>query len=145
MVKVSETYSGSYLAAAELPLGQRRRAMIFSATGQEIGQGDRRGAKIVLSLTSPKGVRWPKDVVVNKTNARQLGAAYGDEPDGWIGKSVEIRTEYVTFQGRTVPGIKTMPAPESAALSPSASSVSGNGANAERAVSAASLDDDIAF
>jgi hypothetical protein len=110
MPKISQTYAGTYLNAAELtPLGQHRRAIVHGAAVEEIGQGERKEAKIVLSLTTPKGVAWPKDVVLNKTNALQLAGGYGDETDDWVGKSIEIWAENVMFQGKIVPGIKIQP------------------------------------
>jgi hypothetical protein len=137
MPKVSETYSGQYLNASELtPLGQRRRAMVHAAALEMIGQDANKSQKIVLSLVSPKGAPWPKDVVLNRTNAMQLSTAYGDDTDGWLGKTVEVWSENVMFQGRMVPGIKIMPVP-----TPIAAAIAlpaGNSAGAE-------LNDEIPF
>ena len=35
-------------------------------------------------------------------------AAFGDDTDGWPGKTIEVWAENVMFQGRLVPGIKLM-------------------------------------
>ncbi len=108
MPKVSEIYTGAYLNAAELvPLGQRRRAVVHGATVEEIGQ--EKGTKVVLALVSAKGLPWPKEVVLNKGNALQMAAAFGDDTDAWIGKQIELWAENVMFQGRMVPGIKVQP------------------------------------
>jgi hypothetical protein len=110
MPKVSDTYSGQYLAAADLmPLGQRRRALIHQATQELVGQ--ERKAMIVIGLVSARGAPWPKPAVLNKTNALQLAAAFGDDTDNWPSKPIEIWAENVQFQGRIVPGIKVLPAP----------------------------------
>jgi hypothetical protein len=109
MPKVSDTYSGQYLTAADqMPLGQRRRALIHQATQELVGQ--ERKPLIVIGLVSARGAPWPKPAVLNKTNALQLAAAYGDDTDNWPGKPIEIWAENVQFQGRIVPGIKVLPA-----------------------------------
>jgi hypothetical protein len=108
MPRVSETYAGQYLNASELaPLGSRRMALIHHVTQELIGQA--RDAKLVLSLVSAAGKPWPKEVVLNKTNALHLQAAYGDDTDAWTGKQIDIWAENVQFQGRVVPGIRLVP------------------------------------
>ena len=81
--------STQYLTAAELtPLGQHRSAVIHDVTQELVGQN--REPKLVLTLVSAGGRQWPKDVVLNKTNALHLQAAYGDDTDGWSGQQIEI-------------------------------------------------------
>lgn len=155
MPKVSETYTGTYLNAAELtPLGQRRHALVHGATVEEIGQD--KGAKIVLSLTSAKGLPWPKDVVLNKGNALQMQAAFGDDTDDWLGKPIEIWAENVMFQGKLVPGIKIQPGASAASNgagkggtislpAPAAPAASPAAGGPQRSVPSADLDDEIPF
>ncbi len=58
-----------------------------------------------------------KSLVLNKTNAGMLSAAYGKETTEWHGRKVKLVVEKVSFQGRIVDGIrvktpKKKPAPE---------------------------------
>ena len=43
-----------------------------------------------------------RPLVLNKTNAGALGAAYGKAFSGWVGKTVVIRKEHVSFGGKQV-------------------------------------------
>jgi hypothetical protein len=47
-----------------------------------------------------------KGLVLNKTNATKLSAAYGDETDEWAGKDVILYPDQATFQGRVVDCIR---------------------------------------
>jgi hypothetical protein len=106
MAKVSETYAGAYVTGAELqPLGLRRSALIHQAVQEVVGQ-ENATPKIVLDLVSKQGQPWPRRVVLNKTNALQLAAAFGDDTDDWVGKTVEIWGEMVMFKGKATPGIR---------------------------------------
>jgi hypothetical protein len=107
MPKISNVYAGDYVQAAQLPDGQRVVAMIGAATLEEVGQ--ERDQKVVLALRATDGRPWPKGLVLNKTNALILSAAYGDDTTPWVGQTVEIWKEPVNFQGRIVPGIRLAP------------------------------------
>lgn len=122
MAKVSETYAGTYLNASELtPLRAKRNAVVHAATVEAVGSDGNRDNKIVLELVSPKGVPWPKSLILNKGNAMQMAAAFGDDTDQWPGSAIEVWAENVMFQGKFVPGIKVQPA--TAAALPAAPSV----------------------
>ena len=49
-----------------------------------------------------------KGVVVNKTNATTLYAAFGDFPD-WIGKAITIKPETTMFNGKMVKALRLYP------------------------------------
>lgn len=51
-----------------------------------------------------------KGVVLNKTNATNIGDAYGPDTDEWLGKKVTLYTTYVDFQGRSMEAIRIRPA-----------------------------------
>jgi hypothetical protein len=117
MAKVSETYAGVYLNASELtPLGQRRIAVVHAVTMETVGQENRQ--VLVLDLVAPSGRAWPKRVVLNKGNALQMATAFGDDADHWPGNRIEIWAENVMFQGRLVPGVKVLPAPDGNGAAP---------------------------
>jgi hypothetical protein len=60
-----------------------------------------------------KAVLWLADedrpLILNKTNALALGAEYGKNFKGWIGKPVEIRKERVNFGGKPVEALRVYP------------------------------------
>jgi len=49
-----------------------------------------------------------RDVVLNKSNLRQIESVLGCESDNWQGAEVEISKIIVQFQGRPTPGICVM-------------------------------------
>jgi hypothetical protein len=108
MVRVTELYSGNFITAAELPAGRRVPAVIAAAEIEAIGQDQQN--KLVLRLKAHDGRPWPRGVVLNKTNALVLAAAFGDDTTDWLGRSIEVWKEPVQFQGRMVQGIRTAPA-----------------------------------
>jgi hypothetical protein len=107
MAKVSEVYSGNYVQASELPKGQRVTAVIVAAEAENIGQDQQ--LKIVLTLRHQDGRAWPRRVVCNKTNGLILSAALGDDTIHWPGRTVQLWSEPVTFQGRLTQGIRMLP------------------------------------
>lgn len=47
-----------------------------------------------------------KGVVLNKTNANNVGDAYGPDTDEWVGKKVVLYTAFVDFQGKSIESIR---------------------------------------
>jgi hypothetical protein len=109
MARISEVYAGQYIRAAELHGGKRRQAVIAAVEVAPIGQGDNASEKVVLSLKNRAGIAWPRQLVLNKTNANLLAAAFGDDTKDWSGHALEVWAEPVMYQGKLVPGIKVMP------------------------------------
>ena len=54
-----------------------------------------------MSFTGAK-----KSLVLNKTNASTLVSAFGDDTDAWSGRTVELFTVPVNFNGRTYDGVR---------------------------------------
>jgi len=108
MAKVSDIYGGTYLTGVDLA-GKSYRLPVEAVTVEEIG--DEREEKLVVSFRGAK-----KSLVLNKTNASALVAAYGDDTDAWPGRMVELFTVPVTFNGRTYDGVRIraveLPAPK---------------------------------
>jgi hypothetical protein len=50
----------------------------------------------------------PYKLRLNKTNALALVAQYGRDYRRWVGRSVTLAVVPVTFQGRSVPGIRIL-------------------------------------
>jgi len=57
-----------------------------------------------------------KGMILNQTNARKLGKAFGHDSDNWANQEVILYAEDVEFQGRLVEGLRlrvpTPPPPE---------------------------------
>jgi hypothetical protein len=51
-------------------------------------------------------VELDKGLVLNKTNADTIGALYGTNTDGWVGKPVMLFTMPVDYQGKKVQAIR---------------------------------------
>ena len=78
-----------------------------------------------------------KALSLNRTNAKVMEMAFGDETDEWIGQTIELWVDpYVTFQGKMVGGIKITPKPAIPAPPPKAS---------QQGTGGGSFDDDIPF
>ena len=100
MAKISESFSGKWLNATDVPR-QGLRTTIVEITEEDIGQGQDKKTKLVLWLKGQE-----KGLVLNKTNGGILAELYGDETDLWNGKRVVIKTQKVEYQGRRVDGIR---------------------------------------
>lgn len=48
-------------------------------------------------------------LILNKTNATVLESMLGAETDNWIGKTIDLRVEKVSFQGSMVDGVRVAP------------------------------------
>jgi hypothetical protein len=106
MAKIDEVYAGSFVRADELPLGRRITAIIAVAEVEMVGQGEQATAKVVLDLCAQDGRKWPRRLVMNKTNAMMLAAVFGNETAAWRGHPIQLWREKVMFGGRMVDGIR---------------------------------------
>ncbi len=82
-MKASEFYQSPFLRGTDIskPVrAQIERYEVGEFTDQKTGQEQKR---IILRFTGKQ-----KALVLNKSQARTLITAYGDEMDGWPGKSV---------------------------------------------------------
>jgi len=93
---ISEAYPSEFLKAADLR-GRQVRVVIAHVELREVGGED----KPVLFFQGKD-----KGVVLNKTNANNIGLAYGDDTDAWSGQPVILYEAMVDFQGRTVKAIR---------------------------------------
>lgn len=57
-------------------------------------------------------------LILNKTNATVLASIHGPETDQWVGRSIDLRVEKVSFQGQMMDGIRVAPATQTAATTP---------------------------
>lgn len=95
-INVNDAFPSKYLKAADL---QGRQVSVAMANVAYEKMGD--DTKLVLYFAGKD-----KGLVLNKTNANNIAAIYGQDTDGWIGKSVVLVEALVDFQGRSVPAIR---------------------------------------
>lgn len=95
-MNINDAFPSQYLKAADLK-GAMVKVQIQDVKMEEIGT-DR---KLILYFAGKQ-----KGMVLNRTNARTIGDVYGDDTDDWIGKTVEVFSMKVDYQGRMVDGIR---------------------------------------
>ncbi len=98
MTTVSEAFPSRYLKAGDLK-NKTVKVAIKEITFEEIGQ--ERDKKPVMFFEKVE-----KGLVLNKTNAIEIGATHGEQMDGWVGKEIELFSQMVPFQGQNVPAIR---------------------------------------
>ena len=130
MAKISDLYQSNYLKAADL--GEEEWTLTIERQEMSEPMGDEKEVKPVVFFRGAK-----KGMVLNKTNAQKIAAAYGDATDDWIGKSVVLYSDMVTFQGSTVPALRVRIPKQS--RTPGAAPVSKGPARADP------MDDEIPF
>ena len=98
MTTVSDAFPSNFLKAADLN-NRTVKVAIDKVVFEEIGQNKDR--KPVVYFADVK-----KGLVLNKTNAEQIGAVHGQELEGWAGKEIELFSMMVPFNGQNVPAIR---------------------------------------
>lgn len=93
---IDQLYPSRFLRAADLD-GKPMRVTIESLKREDIG-GEQ---KVIMSFRD-----GTKALIVNKTNARAIAKALGDETGGWIGKSITLVSTVVDFKGDSVDAIR---------------------------------------
>ncbi len=96
MAKVSEMFPTKWLSAVEVE-GKVFKLVISSYGKETYDDGD----KMTINFQGAK-----KGMVLNHTNRGTLVWLFGDEADQWIGQTVELFTEPVTFKGKISAGLK---------------------------------------
>ena len=95
-MRISSAFPSPYLKAADLQ-GRRVPVKISRVEMQEFTDEVK---PVVYFEGKPKGL------VLNKTNANTISAAYGDETEDWEGKETVLYEAEVEYQGRRMPGIR---------------------------------------
>lgn len=109
-MKVDALFPSKYLKAADLN-DREVKLVILTVELEAIGDDDK---KPVVYFTKAK-----KGLVCNKTNAKVIAGAYGNDTDEWPGKEIVLFPMMVQFQSDMVESIrvkipKAAPAPKSA-------------------------------
>jgi hypothetical protein len=101
-MNINELFPSNFLKAADLD-GQVRRVTIDRVEIAELGQGEQKPAVYFQNI--------PKGLIANKTNSMMLAANFGPETEGWRGKTIELYSEKVAYQGRIVDAIRVRTTP----------------------------------
>ena len=110
MTTVSEAFPSNYLKAADLN-NRTVKVTIDKVLFEEIGQNEDK--KPVMYFDKVK-----KGLVLNKTNAVEIGATHGDQMEGWTGKEIELFSMMVPFQGQNVPAVRVRAVAEAVVAEP---------------------------
>jgi len=95
----------------------------FAKAGKDIVTGDKitfldegtpdtgqYGTRLVFNLKMPNGEE--KKLTPNKTSLRELGEAWGDDTDTWVGKVAEVHITKQSVQGKLTDVIYLTPTGE---------------------------------
>ena len=109
-MRISTAFPSNYIKASDLN-GKPWPLTIRTCVLEELGQGNDKEEKPVLYFAKAQ-----KGLVLNKTNANVIAAAYGDDTAGWTGKSVEVFPTQVEFRGQLVDGVRLRIKPDAAPM-----------------------------
>ena len=101
-MQIDQLYPSRFLRCADLH-GKPVRVVIDALKRENIG-GE---AKVILSFAGGS-----KSLILNKTNARVVARALGNETDEWRGKSIVLMPTEVDFKGDLVPAIRVKAVPQ---------------------------------
>ena len=105
-MNINDLYPSKYISASDLQ-GRDVEVTISNVAIEEVGK-DNEKRPILYFQGKQKGV------VLNKTNAHNVGAIYGPDTNGWIGQRVTLFVAWVDFQGKSVEAIRIRgPRPQS--------------------------------
>ena len=93
--------TSNLLNADGLESGVRIEAIVVSVRPREFEDGETK--LVVYTDYEARGI------VCNQTRLKALIAAYGPNPDNWIGKTIVISRGSTLFAGREVPAVKIEP------------------------------------
>jgi hypothetical protein len=134
-MNVMEAFPSKFLKADDLQ-GKEITVQIDHVAMEEVGK-DKEIRPALYFRGKEKGI------VLNKTNATNIAAAYGPDTDDWTGQPVTLFTTWVDFQGKSVPAIRVRPA--SGGVKPPIGKPNPKQTGDSNGNGAADLNDDIPF
>lgn len=96
-MNINDAFPSKYLKASDLQ-GRNHPVTIANVVTEDIGKGEE---KLIIYFQGHK-----KGMVLNKTNANNIGILYGPETEDWVGQPIIIFEAMVDFQGKTVPALR---------------------------------------
>jgi hypothetical protein len=99
-VRIGQAFPSKWMRADDLPDGEMVKHVIDSVTRENVGSNADDMKPVVWFIGQEKGL------VLNKTNAGVISAAYGDETDDWHGKPVLLYSAEVAFKAEMVMSIR---------------------------------------
>ena len=101
-MSIETIYGGTYITAA-VAKSESLRGTVLTIDAIRIDMFKEK-EKVVLTFKDTL-----KELPLNKTNAKMLSAAFGDDEKEWVGKQLEIQLTKRMFQGELVDGIEVVP------------------------------------
>jgi hypothetical protein len=98
---IDQLFPSKFLRCLDLN-GKPRRVTIAAIKAEDIG-GEQ---KVAISFADET-----KMLICNKTNARSISKALGNETKNWIGRDIVLVPTEVDFRGEMVDAIRVRPAP----------------------------------
>ena len=92
-MNINEMFPSKYLRAADLQ-GMKVPVTISGVSMTEFEDNGKKESKAVIHFEGKE-----KGMVMNKTNAMTIAAAYGDDTDNWPGQKVILYSAKVNFGG----------------------------------------------
>ncbi len=99
-MNINDAFPSKYIKADDLG-GQRLTVTVMSVTMEDIG--DKEFKPVMRFMGKDKGM------VLNKTNATLCSQCWGEETNNWQGKTLELFSQPVMFQGKQVMGLAVAP------------------------------------
>ena len=109
-MNINEYYSGQFAKASDLQGRTVRRRIVDAIPAQVAGKH-----RLALILADEAGTIGGKKLLLNVTNARALGEAFGPESDAWKGRMIEIYPAMTDYAGHQVPALRVRTVPEAQA------------------------------
>jgi hypothetical protein len=116
MDDINEVFTGATLKAADL---QGREPVVAIETIEVKDFTD--GKKFIITFVGKQ-----KAFVCNKTNANRIAFMYGTKFRQWVGKRIQLYTDLVEFNGKTVEAIRVRPVKQQPAAPPTNANVATN-------------------
>jgi hypothetical protein len=109
-LNINQLYPSTFLKSDDI--GQARPTVTIAKITLE-DMGNKEMKPVLHFLNKDKGL------VLNKTNGFLIAQAFGEETDTWPGKSIQLYSHMVNFQGKMVAGIAVVaPAPQAQQYGP---------------------------
>ena len=99
-MNINDAFPSAFIKSDDLQ-GQRIPLTVMTVTMEDVG--DKEYKACLRFMGKDKGM------ILNKTNAGILAAAWGNDTDHWQGQKLELYSHMVNFQGRMVPGLAVQP------------------------------------